>query len=151
MAAWTYLLLSEHGGLYCGATRNLRKRLRDHNGHGSTKRYTFGRRWHLLAAVKLETVGEALSYESNLKRLPHHKTIWKIQSIPRAIKIVKRHGYDFDPQMWRSQHHPSYVRAADKAGTPPYRLSAVLAAYRAKLQRKLEWQAEASHSELACE
>src|SRR5262245_15589565 len=49
MAAWTQLLLSEQGALSCGATRNLRKRLRDHNGHGSTKRYTFGRRWHLLA------------------------------------------------------------------------------------------------------
>ena len=120
MPAWTYLLLSEDGEVYLGATTNLRQRLRVHNDvkHRRNRRYTFGRRWHLLAAVKFDTRSEAFSCERELKRLPHRKIVWKLQYIARAIKIAERHGYDFDPGKWREKHSPRYVKAAERAKVP---------------------------------
>jgi len=47
VCAWSYLLLSERGEVYLGATTHLRHRLRDHNSSGT--RSTRGRKWHLLA------------------------------------------------------------------------------------------------------
>ncbi|MEH2476184.1 putative GIY-YIG superfamily endonuclease [Nitrobacteraceae bacterium AZCC 2161] len=123
MAAWTYLLLSEHGETYLGATTNLRRRLRDHNDklHWN-KRHTYGRRWHLLAVVKFGTKSEAFKYESKLKRLPYRTIIWKLQSTDRACRIVARFGYHFDPLSWRERYDPRYVKAADKAGSVSYLL-----------------------------
>jgi predicted GIY-YIG superfamily endonuclease len=120
MAAWTYLLLSEFGECYLGATTDLRKRLRAHNEKLPSRRYTSGRRWHLLAVIRFDTKSEAFSYESKLKRLRHRKIIWKLQNIKRACLIADRFGYSFDPQLWRDETHPRHVKAADKAGSAPY-------------------------------
>jgi len=59
-----------------------------------------------------ETRALAFALESELKRLPHKKIIWKIQCIERAIKISIRHDYQFSPSDWLQKHHPSYVKAA---------------------------------------
>jgi predicted GIY-YIG superfamily endonuclease len=120
--AWTYLLLSADGECYFGATTNIRKRLKEHNSKHPSSRHTFGRRWHLLAVVRFESKSEAFTYESKLKRMPHRKIIWKLQSINRACLIAKRFGYSFDPRLWRDKVNARYVRAADKAGSHPYRL-----------------------------
>jgi hypothetical protein len=47
VCAWTYLLISERGEVYLGATNHLRRRLRSHNSLESTQ-WTRGQRWHLL-------------------------------------------------------------------------------------------------------
>jgi predicted GIY-YIG superfamily endonuclease len=100
--AWTYLLLSEHGEVYLGATTDLRKRIRSHNSSDS-RQWTRGRRWHLLAAHGFLTRKEAFDLEADLKIGPHRKTLWKLQCLERAKKIVSRHNYIFSPDNWRTQ------------------------------------------------
>lgn len=68
--AWTYLLITERGEEYLGATTNLRQRLRSHNSLDSTQ-WTRGRKWHLLAVRGFATREEAFGYEHELKRGPH--------------------------------------------------------------------------------
>jgi predicted GIY-YIG superfamily endonuclease len=55
----TYLLLSDEGLVYLGATSNLRARLRSHSNRFNTAQYTSGHRWRLLAAVSSATRNEA--------------------------------------------------------------------------------------------
>jgi len=97
MPAWTYLLLSERGEVYLGATSNLRARLRSHNSADNTG-WTRGRRWHLLAARNCPSIGAALHHERTLKKRPHQKIKWKLATIPRAIKIQQRFSYAFKPE-----------------------------------------------------
>ncbi|HEY2528875.1 MAG TPA: GIY-YIG nuclease family protein [Xanthobacteraceae bacterium] len=100
--AWTYLLLSERGEVYLGATTDLRKRLRNHNSSDS-RQWTRGRRWHLLAARGFLTRKEAFDFEADLKLGPHRKIKWKLQCLERAKKIVSRHNYVFSPADWSIQ------------------------------------------------
>lgn len=111
--AWSYLLISENGEIYLGATTNLKARLRAHNSP-SNHGWTQGRRWHILGARRFENWVSAFSFELELKKNPHKKIIWKLQCLDRARKIVSRHGYMFDADNWENTHHPSYVKAARK-------------------------------------
>jgi predicted GIY-YIG superfamily endonuclease len=95
--AWTYLLISERGEVYLGATTNLRQRLRRHNSVDSTL-WTRGRKWHLLAVRGFATRKEAFGYEHELKKGPHKKKKWAQQRAERAFKIASRHNYIFSPQ-----------------------------------------------------
>ncbi|MFP5392049.1 MAG: GIY-YIG nuclease family protein [Gammaproteobacteria bacterium] len=97
--SWTYLLLSERGEVYLGATTSLRKRLRQHNAPDNDG-FTRGRRWHLLAVRRFSARQQAFAYEGQLKRSMHLKMEWKIASIERAWRIVARHGYSFVPDNW---------------------------------------------------
>jgi len=97
--SWTYLILSERGEVYLGATKSLRKRLRAHNSPQNDG-FTHGRRWHLLAAKWFSTPREGFTYESTLKHSMTLKKEWKLQCIERALKIVKRHKYSFNPKLW---------------------------------------------------
>lgn len=111
MPAWTYLLLSSRGEVYLGATTHLRKRLRHHNSPENTG-WTKGRRWHLLAVRIFETRAAAFGHESEMKKMPHKKIIWKLQCIERASLLVARYRYPFCPESWPSMHHPAYVKKA---------------------------------------
>lgn len=97
--AWTYLLLSERGEVYLGATTHLRQRIRDHNSPESTQ-WTRGRRWHLLAVRGFANRKGAFDLELVLKKRPGKKKEWKLQSIERANKIASRFGYVFSPGSW---------------------------------------------------
>ena len=97
--SWTYLLLSERGEVYLGATTNLRQRLRQHNAPDNDG-FTRGRRWHLLAAQRFSTRQQAFAHESHLKKSLDLKMAWKIASIERAWRIVARHNYAFVPDNW---------------------------------------------------
>jgi len=97
--AWTYLLISERGEVYLGATMHLRQRLRSHNSLDSTH-WTRGRKWHLLAVREFSTREEAFGYEHELKKGPHKKQKWAQQRAERAFKIASRHNYVFSPQRW---------------------------------------------------
>jgi predicted GIY-YIG superfamily endonuclease len=97
--SWTYLLLSERGEVYLGATTNLRQRLRQHNAPDNDG-FTRGRRWHLLAAQRFSTRQQAFAHENRLKKSLHLKMEWKIASIGRAWRIVARHDYAFVPDSW---------------------------------------------------
>lgn len=99
ICAWTYLLLSERGEVYLGATTQLRQRIREHNSPESTQ-WTRGRRWHLLAVRGFENRRGAFELELELKRRPDKKKKWKVQSVERANKIISRHGYAFSPKRW---------------------------------------------------
>ena len=103
MAGWTYLLLSERGEVYLGATTNLRSRLRSHNSTDNTG-WTRGRRWHLLAVREFSSMGTALHHERTLKKRPHQKIKWKLRMIPRAVKIRQRFSYTFKPEEWPTLH-----------------------------------------------
>lgn len=109
--SWTYILLSEAGEIYLGATSNLRSRLKQHNSSGNIG-WTKGRRWHILGVRQFETKAGAFAYEFELKKHPHKKIVWKLQCIERATRIAIRHGYHFNPADWLHIHHPSYVKAA---------------------------------------
>ena len=97
--SWAYLILSERGEVYLGASSNLKNRLKSHNSSLNTG-FTKGRKWHLLAAKKFDTLRGGFRFESELKSSQRKKREWKIESITRARKIVARFGYDFDPQSW---------------------------------------------------
>jgi predicted GIY-YIG superfamily endonuclease len=99
ICAWTYLLLSERGEVYLGATTHLRQRIRNHNSPESTL-WTRGRRWHLLAVRGFANRKGAFDLELELKKRPEKKKKWKVQSIERANKIASRYGYAFSPQSW---------------------------------------------------
>ena len=99
ICAWTYLLLSERGEVYLGATTQLRQRIRSHNSPESAQ-WTRGRRWHLLAVRGFASRNGAFDLELELKRRPDKKKKWKVQSIERANKITSRHGYAFSPKSW---------------------------------------------------
>jgi predicted GIY-YIG superfamily endonuclease len=111
MPAWSYLLLSNRGEIYLGATTDLHERLRSHNSSRNTG-WTKGRRWHLLGIRAFETRKEAFSYEAELKKKPHKKIIWKLQCIERAVVLVARHQYEFNPEAWPSMHRPAYAKRA---------------------------------------
>jgi predicted GIY-YIG superfamily endonuclease len=99
LRAWTYLLLSEWGEVYLGATTQLRQRIRKHNSPESTQ-WTRGRRWHLLAVRGFANQKAALDLELELKKRPDKKKKWKVQCIERTNKITSRHGYAFSPKSW---------------------------------------------------
>ncbi len=67
-----YLLECADGTLYCGVTKDVSKRLKQHNGAlPGGARYTSGRRpVRLLGSKGCESQGEALKLERRVKRLP---------------------------------------------------------------------------------
>lgn len=120
MSGWTYLLISNKGEVYLGATQNLRQRFRRHNSDENPG-WTRGRRWHLLAAMKFPTRDEAFEYEKLLKTLPHKKSQWKVICIPRAEKLILRYGYSFNPQMW-SRTYRRKLAVLGGPSPPPHAL-----------------------------
>ncbi|MGO1073582.1 GIY-YIG nuclease family protein [Lysobacter sp. CA199] len=117
MPGWTYLLLSNKGEVYLGATQNLRQRFRTHNSK-TNDGWTRGRRWHLLAVLLFPTRDEAFDHEKDLKTRLHKKSQWKVKCIPRAEKILRRHGYSFDPHIWSRSYRKKLARLTEPASPP---------------------------------
>ena len=70
-----YLLECSDKTYYCGITRDIEKRLAQHNGIISGgARYTRGRRpVHLLYAKSCDKKGDAIRMEIEIKKLPREK------------------------------------------------------------------------------
>jgi predicted GIY-YIG superfamily endonuclease len=98
ICAWTYLILSERGEVYLGATTNIRNRLRSHNSKSG--QYTSGRHWHLLAAKGFLSRKEAFQYESYLKGHGTKRREWKRAYVERAKKLISRYQYNFSVDHW---------------------------------------------------
>lgn len=102
---WTYLLVSEHGETYLGATSNLRARFRGHNdaeNRGSTR----GRRWHILGLRRFEDRAAAFEHEAQLKKNHRKKIDWIKQCSERAWRLSTRHKYTFDRAIWQDLCEP---------------------------------------------
>jgi putative endonuclease len=72
---FVYLLECSDGTLYCGITRDIARRLKEHNGIlAGGARYTRSRRpVALLASVAVRHRSEAATIEWRVKRLPRRK------------------------------------------------------------------------------
>lgn len=114
MAGWTYLLVSNKGEVYLGATSNLRQRFRTHNS-AENRGWTRSRRWHLLAVVQFPTRVEAFRYESKLKKSLLLKSQWKANCVQRADRIRFRHGYAFEPRQWGRDYRKHLEKYGGKA------------------------------------
>jgi|GEM_PF-2528521 len=108
MSAWTYLLLSEHGDVYLGATTRIRKRLREHNGP-EKGHHTSGKKWRLLAVRRFDSRKEAFDFQSHLKRKRRdQKIIWerrlgpgklhaRLYGIEYQLDLFSNFTYETDP------------------------------------------------------
>lgn len=72
-----YLVRCSDGSLYCGITRDLEKRLAQHNGRKpGGARYTRSRRpVNLIASLANLEHGQALRYEAKIKKLRQNAKI----------------------------------------------------------------------------
>lgn len=71
--AWhVYLLLCTDGAYYCGITKDVERRLRQHNGEiAGGARFTAGRRpLRLMASRAFPDMSSALRFEADVKKLP---------------------------------------------------------------------------------
>ncbi len=70
MTYFIYLLRCSDNSLYCGQTKDLKRRVKEHNGIDSKSKYTRSRRPVSLAYFeKYKTVNEALKREFEIKRM----------------------------------------------------------------------------------
>ena len=85
---WTvYLVRCADNSLYCGITKDLNSRLRDHNS-GKGAKYTRSRRPVKLAGVSPKmTKNEALKLEYRVKQLPADKKISELSTDRRPVMI----------------------------------------------------------------
>ena len=84
MKNYVYILECSDKTLYTGTTRNLDKRVREHNGTGAGAKYTKGRRPVKLVYVETcHTLSVALKREAAIKRLSRAK---------KLLLIALRHG-----------------------------------------------------------
>jgi len=84
--SWSvYLLRCSNGALYCGATNNLQRRVRQHNaGKGAKYTRAFGP-VSLVAWKSGFTKREAFKMEHFIKRLPKIKKIPFVEALKGAI------------------------------------------------------------------
>lgn len=71
---YLYLLRCSDNSLYCGQTKDLRRRINEHNGNNSKSKYTRSRRpIKLVYFEKYKTVNEALKREFKIKKMTKTK------------------------------------------------------------------------------
>lgn len=85
---YLYLLRCSDNSLYCGQTKDIKRRVEEHNSNNSRSKYTRIRRPVKLAYVeKYKTINEVLKREWQVKRLSRSKKEALIQgSITLLIK-----------------------------------------------------------------
>lgn len=88
---WTYLLVSNNGATYIGASTDLRGRLRAHNAK-CNRGWTRGQTWHLLGAIRFSSRAQAFEMETWLKRNGNGRGEWMETCLPRALRLAERHG-----------------------------------------------------------
>ena len=70
MTYFIYLLRCSDNSLYCGQTKDLKRRIKEHNGTDSKSKYTRSRRpLKLVYFEKYKTVSEALKREFEIKKM----------------------------------------------------------------------------------
>lgn len=87
---YVYLLLSERGEVYCGYTNCIKRRLKEHNAPTS-RGWTRGRRWYLLALKMFPDRYSALLVERQMKKSKYDKRNW-IKRLSRHRILCERHG-----------------------------------------------------------
>jgi putative endonuclease len=71
---YVYLLRCHDGSLYCGQTKNLKRRIEEHNGDNSKSKYTRSRQpVKLIYFEKYKTISEVLKREYEIKRMTRTK------------------------------------------------------------------------------
>ena len=71
---YLYLLRCSDNSLYCGQTKNLKRRIKEHNSNDSKSKYTRARRpIKLVYFEKYKTVNEVLRREWQIKRWSRSK------------------------------------------------------------------------------
>lgn len=81
MQFFTYILICSDNSLYTGSTNNLEKRIHEHNNTKSGAHYTKIRRpVELMYSEEFQTLGEARSRESEIKRMTKIQKLKLIQS-----------------------------------------------------------------------
>ncbi|MEK7177366.1 MAG: GIY-YIG nuclease family protein [Patescibacteria group bacterium] len=67
---YIYLLRCSDHSLYCGQTKDLKRRVSEHNSNNSKSKYTRSRRpVKLVYFEKYKTISEVLKRESEIKRM----------------------------------------------------------------------------------
>jgi len=67
---YLYLLRCSDNSLYCGQTKNLQKRIKEHNSDNSESKYTRSRRpVKLLYSEKHQTLSKVLKREFEIKKM----------------------------------------------------------------------------------
>ncbi|WP_459934288.1 GIY-YIG nuclease family protein [Fundidesulfovibrio butyratiphilus] len=88
---FVYLVQCSDGSLYCGITKDIPRRLKEHNGLlPGGARYTRSRRpVELIASVSVGQRSEAAKLECRVKRLPREKKPLFLRSVgPRPCDSV---------------------------------------------------------------
>jgi len=72
---FVYLVRCADNSLYCGQTRDLNERIKEHNGEKNKgAKYTRSRRPVVLVYKEIaDTLSNALKREAEVKRMPKHK------------------------------------------------------------------------------
>lgn len=71
---YLYLLRCSDNSLYCGQTKDLQRRIKEHNGDNSKSKYTRARRpVKLVYFEKYKTINEVLKREFEIKKLTKEK------------------------------------------------------------------------------
>jgi len=92
-----YLIESEKGHTYIGASNNAIKRLRTHNAGRGAKR-TKGQQWsHVLIVSGFKSKHECLSFESGWKKLAKKRSLAAFENLSKASEIQLRYT---DYQAW---------------------------------------------------
>lgn len=74
MMYFIYLLRCLDNSLYCGQTKDLQRRIKEHNSVDSKSKYTRTRRpVNLIYFEKYKTISDALKRESEIKKLTKEK------------------------------------------------------------------------------
>jgi putative endonuclease len=80
---YLYLLRCSDNSLYCGQTKNLQKRIKEHNSDNSESKYTRARRpVKLVYSEKYKTLSKVLKREFEIKKMS------KIQKEKFIIKTI---------------------------------------------------------------
>ncbi len=84
---YLYILRCSDGSLYCGQTKDLDRRMKEHNSDGSKSKYTRTRRpVRLVYFEKYQTVNEVLRREWQVKRWSRSKKEALIQGSKVLLK-----------------------------------------------------------------
>lgn len=71
---YVYLLRCSDNSLYCGQTKDLKRRVAEHNGNNSKSKYTRSRLpVKLVYFEKIKTLSRVLKRESEIKKMPKTK------------------------------------------------------------------------------
>lgn len=86
-----YILRCSDNSLYCGQTKDLERRIQEHNGPDSKSKYTRSRRPVKLAyAEKSKTINEALKREFEIKKMTKLEKEKLIKSAHLKMNLLKK-------------------------------------------------------------